>query len=65
MTDRKEVIMGTMTVKKKGTPQKEITDEERFLLAAQSPFFLKKKKDTEDLIKKVGLPDSVTKRLKK
>jgi len=64
LTDRENVIMGTITVKK-GIPKKGITDEERFLLATQSPFFLKKKKDAEDLIKKVGLPDSVTKRLKK
>lgn len=64
MAERKNVIMGTITVKK-GTSKKEITDEERFVLATNSPVFLKKKKDAEDLIKKVGLPDSVTKRLRK
>jgi len=53
------------TIIKKGSSRKEFTDEERFLLAAQSPFFMKKKKDAEDLIRKVGLPDNVAKRLKK
>jgi len=61
---RRETKLGTTTVKK-GSSKKEFTDEERFLLAAQSPFFVKKKKDAVDLIKKVGLPDHIAKRLKK
>lgn len=56
--------MGT-TVVKKGPKKREYTDEERFALCAQSPVFLKKKKDAEDLIKRVGLPERFGDRLNK
>ncbi len=54
-----------VTIVKKNPKNREYTDEERFVLASNSPVFLKKKKDAEEFIKRVGLPDSVTKRLKK
>ena len=57
--------MGVTVIKKSAKKRSEYTDEERFALAANSPVFLKKKKDAEEFIKRVGLPDSVTKRLKK
>lgn len=56
--------MGT-TVVKKGQKKREYTDEERFVLSAQSPVFLKKKKDAEEFIKRVGLPERFADRLKK
>ncbi len=44
-----------MTANKKN--KKDFTDEERFALSAQSAFFLKKKKDAEEFLKKAGLPE--------
>ncbi|WP_169472330.1 hypothetical protein [Pedobacter hiemivivus] len=41
----------------KKIPGSKYTAEERFTLSAQSPFFLKKKKDAEAFLKKAGLPE--------
>jgi hypothetical protein len=41
---------------KKETKSK-YTAKERYLLAEQSPFFVKKKEDAEAFIKKAGLPE--------
>lgn len=48
--------MGTLSIKK-GKKKNEYNAEERFLLSAQSPFFVKKRKDAEAFLNKAGLPD--------
>lgn len=55
--------MSTLGVKK-GNKKNGHTTEERFLLSAQSPFFVKKKKDAEEFLKKAGLPERPQKKVK-
>lgn len=55
--------MGTLNIKK-GNKKNERTAEERFLLSAQSPFFVKKRKDAEEFLKKAGLPEHLENKTK-
>ena len=48
--------MGSIVIKK-GIKKRDYTDEERFSLSLQSPFFVKKREDAEAFIKKAGLPE--------
>lgn len=48
--------MGSIVIKKENK-KRDYTDEERFALSLQSPFFVKKREDAEKFIKKAGLPE--------
>ncbi len=59
-----EVTMSA-TVIKQGKKIEEYSAEERAILYAQTPFFVKKRKEATEFIKKAGLPERFSKKGKK